>query len=45
MEPTTQATVAIAVLALLLCLRRRRTGPSDDALMNQKRQQWGNWGQ
>jgi hypothetical protein len=26
MEPTTQITIAIGVLVLLLCLRRRRTG-------------------
>lgn len=36
--------IAMGVLAFLVIMRRRRTGPSDEALMDHKRQQWGNRG-
>lgn len=37
--------IAMGVLALLVIMRRRRTGgPTDEELMDRKRAQWGEWG-
>lgn len=36
MEPTTQSWIAIGVLALLLCLRRRRTGDCEPPASNEE---------
>jgi len=37
--------IAMGVLALLVIMRRRRTGEaSDEELMGRKRAQWGQWG-
>lgn len=42
MEPTTHGLIALAVLALLLCMRRRRTGMSDETMLDLKRRQTAN---
>ena len=42
-DPMTHGIIALAVLALLCGLRRRRTGPSDETLLDQKRQSYGRW--
>ena len=42
-DPMTHGIIALAVLALLCGMRRRRTGPSDETLLDQKRQSYGRW--
>jgi uncharacterized protein (TIGR03382 family) len=44
MEPTSMI-IAMGVLALLVIMRRRRTGVSDEAMMDQKRASYGRWPQ